>query len=184
MTPAWRRALVAFVVLSVSLTAFADDRPGKTELGFVPFGLAVTSGDGDLTVVGVPAGSGFFGPLPRGLYLQRFVTAKLALEPQVSATGFFGDGENFRTVSLSFRANYLFRGADRPSLYAFGGGGLWHAGGDGDGDTNPTIGTGVGYRRPIRSAGSLRIEAGYEHMFEDSGGTDVFSLSFGVALRF
>lgn len=128
MIPAWRRAFVSLVVLTIPLTAFAADEPGKTELGFLPFSVAVTSANGEnLTVVGAPAGGGFLGTGERGLYVQQFVTTKLALEPQLSATGFFSDGGNFRAVSLTFSTNYLFRGTEQPSPYAFGGGGLWHA---------------------------------------------------------
>ena len=44
---------------------------------------------------------------------------------------------------------------------------------------------GLGFRWPIRSAGSVRIEAGYEHMFGDEGeDADFFKLSVGIALRF
>jgi hypothetical protein len=51
-------------------------------------------------------------------------------------------------------------------------------------DTNPTAGGGVGFRQPIRSAGSFRVEAGYERMFGDGWDADTFKVSFGLALRF
>jgi hypothetical protein len=52
-----------------------------------------------------------------------------------------------------------------------------------DSDTNPTAGGGLGFRQPIRSAGSLRVEAGYERMFGDGWDADTFKVSIGLALR-
>jgi len=98
----------------------------------------------------------------------------------------FADEDDFHSLNASLRFNYLVSGPDRPSLYLFGGGGLMYVSfDDDDSETNPTAGGGLGFRQPIRSAGSFRVEAGYERMFGDEGGdADIFKLSFGFALRF
>ncbi len=195
MRSTWRRALLISVVLCLPWPAFAADQPGKVELGFVPFGFSVISdGDEDITIVGVPGGGSLFGLINTpGLYLQCFVTDKLAVEPQLSAMTVFADGDNFRMISLATRANYLFRGVNAPSAYLFASGGLVHIGeSDGEDENNPTLGFGFGFRHPVRSIGSVRIEAGYQRIFHDdadfrfdeSGGANTFGMSVGVALRF
>jgi hypothetical protein len=98
----------------------------------------------------------------------------------------FRRGRRFR-VAERVAARRLSRDRSRPSLaLPLRRGGLAYLGFDGDdSETNPTAGGGLGYRWPIRSAGSVRIEAGYERLFRDEGDdADFFKLSVGVALRF
>ncbi len=190
----WRRALLIALVLCLPWSASAADQPGNVELGFVPFSVTrFSDGGGDVTLVGAPGGGSFFALIRSpGLYLQCFVTDKLAVEPQLAAMGVFAEDDNMRTISLSTRANYLFRGANTGSAYLFASGGILHfSGSDIESETDPTLGLGVGFRQPIRSAGSVRIEAGYQHIFHDddsgfdaSGGANTFGVSVGIALRF
>lgn len=180
-----RRGVLLAGMLASPAGARAADEPGKVELGFVPFTVSRMSvGDESLTGVQVPASGSllYFGE--RGLYLQWFATQHVALEPQVSFNGFFSDGDDFSALNVSLRVNYLLSGPDRPSLYLYGGGGLLYLNFD-DSETNPTAGAGLGFRQPIRSAGSFRIEAGYERVFgEDGEDGDILKLSLGIALRF
>jgi hypothetical protein len=179
--------VVLLGVLALPAGARAADEPGKVELGFVPFTLSHLSVDDEsLTGVQVPASGSFVFTGDRGLYLQWFATRHVALEPQFSFNGLFSDGEDFKTLNVSLRINYLVSGPDRPTLYLYGGGGLLYVSyGDGQNDTNPTTGAGLGFRQPIRSAGSFRVEAGYERVFgEDGGDGDILKVSLGLALRF
>ncbi len=48
------------------------------------------------------------------MYAQWFAKEKLAIEPQLSATAFFGDGDA-RAISLALRATYLFEGSEKSS---------------------------------------------------------------------
>ncbi len=183
MRSARRRALLvaSFLVVPAVVLAQSPGKPAETEIGFIPLAVSsISSGDHRVTVVGAPAG-GFQGTVMRGMYAQWFVREKVAIEPQLSVTAFFGDGDA-RLISLALRANYLLQGSEKPSPYVFGGGGLWHVGGVSS-ETNPLIHLGVGYRQPIRTAGSVRVEAGYEHLFGESA-ADIFTVSLGLGLRF
>jgi hypothetical protein len=129
--------------------------------------------------------------LDRSLYVQWFATEHFALEPQISAFALFADDDNLTTFALSLRGNYLVSGPDRPSPYLFAGGGLWHIEWSDDGETHPLVGFGIGYRQPIRSIGSIRVEAGMEHVFdsssdewEESAASNSLRFAVGVALRF
>jgi hypothetical protein len=184
-----RRGLLLAGMLALSVGARAADEPGRVELGFVPLGVSHLSPTGDdesVTGIQVPASGSLFLTGERGLYLQWFVAEHLAVEPQLSYYGLFTDEDDFTSLNASLRLNYLVSGPDRPSLYLYGGGGLVYFDfDDGDSETNPTAGGGLGFRQPIRSAGSFRVEAGYERLFGDEGeDADVFKLSFGFALRF
>jgi hypothetical protein len=174
-------------ILALSAGAHAADEPGKVEFGFVPFSVSrLSSQDESWTGVQVPASGSLFFVGERGLYVQWFASQHFALEPQLSYSGLFTDDDDLNSLNVSLRVNYLVSGPDRRSLYLSGGGGLLHlsVGGD-DSETNPTVGGGLGFRLPIRSAGSFRIEAGYERMFGDEGqDADFFKLSVGFALRF
>jgi hypothetical protein len=185
--PILGRGFLLMGLLGLPAGAIAGDEPGKVELGFVPLSVArLSTGDESLTGLQAPASGFFLWTGDRGLYLQWFASTHLALEPQLSFSGIFGEDDDFKSLNASLRANYLVTGPDRRSPYLYGGGGLAHLSFDGDdGETNPTAGGGLGYRWPIRSAGSVRIEAGYERLFRDQGDDgDFFRLSVGVALRF
>jgi hypothetical protein len=174
-------------LLALSAGARAADEPGKVELGFVPLSVSRFSTDDDsFTGIEAPASGSFLWTGDRGLYLQWFASQHFALEPQLSFSALFAADDDFNALNASLRVNYLVSGPDRPSPYLFGGGGLLHLSFDeGDSEDNPTAGGGLGFRWPIRSAGSVRIEAGYEHMFGDEGeDADFFKLSVGIALRF
>ncbi len=180
--------LVTMCALWVCTAATAGAGDGRTEVGVVPFTLMRGSwGDENVTSLGVPAGSAFL-PLVRGVYLQRFVTDKAAIEPQLSAAAFFEDGSEIKTISIALRASYLVNGPDRPTVYAAAGVGVLHMDGFGDSETHPVLCVALGFRRPIGTAGSLRIEMGYEHVFESNRymdeGIDVLSAAVGFALRF
>jgi hypothetical protein len=193
MTSVLGRSLVALTITFVSTAAVADDAPGKVELGFVPFSLTYVPGNNDYyddssTVVRAGGGISFFNT-ERLLYLQVFATNKLAIEPQLSAVGEFEDYGDFWTLGLSLRANYLFSGADRSSPYVFAGGGFLYMnmpdgrGGE-ESETDPNVGLGIGFRHPIRTAGSIRVEASWERSFGDRDDTDFLKLALGFALRF
>jgi hypothetical protein len=185
MRSIWCRALLAAAVLCAPALVLAGE-PGRVELGVVPFDFSVISANGETEeAVSVPAGGSL--TLAQGVYLQCLVTDKIAIEPQASLAALFHDGDNLRRIQLGLRANYLFSGADRPSAYVFAGGGLSHTGiSDGESQTDPLIGLGVGYRHPVRSAGSVRVEVGYQHVFADSSddALNVFGFRVGLALRF
>jgi hypothetical protein len=180
-----RRGLLLAGMLALTAGARAAAEPGRVELGFVPFSVSRFSAGGEsVTSVQIPASGSFLVTGERGIYLQWFVSEHLALEPQLSYAGFFQEDDDFNTLIATLRLNYLLSGPDRPSLYLYGGGGLFYASfGDEDSETNPQAGGGLGFRWPIRSAGSVRLEAGYERLFSDDD-ADVFKLSVGVALRF
>jgi hypothetical protein len=185
-----RNGLATLAVLSLPALTFAGD--GKVEVGFVPFGLTYTSTDGEsITAVQVPGQSVF--NWDRSVYVQWFATKRFALEPQISAFTLFSDGDSVKQLATSLRGNYLFSGADTNSAYLYAGGGLWYYSWDeGDGETNPFLGGGVGYRHPFGSHGSVRFEVGYERLFSgegdewDSGSTDADGLkaAVGLAIRF
>ncbi len=184
-----RRAVPALAVLALPIVAAAGE-PGKVELGFVPFGVSYMSSNGTSATSVQAPGASMVTP-DRSLYVQWFATEHFALEPQISGFAFFADDDNITTLGLSLRANYLIDGPDRPSPYLFAGGGLWHMKWYEDGETHPLVGFGIGYRQPIRSIGSIRIEAGYEHIFDSSSdewdtseGINSLRLAVGVALRF
>jgi hypothetical protein len=183
----WCRVLVAVGILCVP-AALSAGEGGRIELGVVPFAFSVHSSDGETQeTLAMPAGG--YVSMARGVYLQWLVTDKIAIEPQASIAALFADGDNIRSILLGLRGNYLFAGADRPSPYLFAGTGLWHVGYSSEGDdseTDPLLGLGVGYRQTIRSAGSVRVEIGYEHVFAGDSRDDanVFSLAVGLGLRF
>ena len=180
-----RCGVLLIAMLALSSGARAADEPGRLEVGFVPLSVSYVSAEESLTGIQVPAAGSMFLTGERGLYLQWFATQHLALEPQLSYSGLFADEDTFNSLNASLRLNYLVSGPDRPSLYLYGGGGLMHASfDDDDGETNPTAGGGLGFRQPIRSAGSFRVEAGYERMFGDDWDADTFKVSLGLALRF
>jgi hypothetical protein len=186
MRAIWRRIPLAVVALCAPALALAGE-PGRIELGVVPFDVSVISANGETEeTVSAPAG-GFFTVASQGVYLQFLATDKIAIEPQASLTALFHEDDNLRRIQLSLRANYLFAGADRPSAYVSAGGGLTYAGLSGsDSETDPLIGLGVGYRHPVRSAGSVRVELGYQRVFSDSAddALNVFSFRVGLGLRF
>jgi len=182
-----RDGLVLAAVLVQPSGARAAEEPGKVELGLVPFTVSrISAGGESVTGLQIPASGSFFFTGDRGLYLQWFASRHFALEPQVSFSGLFSEDDDFKALNLGLRASYLVSGPDQPSPYLYGGGGLLYLSfDDGDSDTNPTAGGGLGFRLPIRSAGSVRFEAGYEHVFGDEGEEgDIFKLSVGFALRF
>lgn len=181
------RGLLLAGVLALPAGVRAADEPGRLELGFVPFAVSrFSAGDGSVTTVQAPASGSFLVTGERGIYLQWFASRRLALEPQLSFAGFFDEGDDFTTLVATLRLNALLAGPDRPSPYVYAGGGVLHAGfGDDDSETNPQVGGGLGFRWPIRTAGSVRLEAGYERIFSDEGDdADVLKVSVGVALRF
>jgi len=183
-----RRGVLLVALLALPAGARAADQPGRVELGFLPLTVSNFSAEGDesLTGVQVPASGSLFFTGERGLYLQWFATEHVALEPQLSYNGVFTDEDDFNSLNVALRLNYLVSGPDRPSFYLYGGGGLFYVNfDDDDSETNPTAGGGLGFRQPIRSAGSFRVEAGYERLFADEGAdADIFKLAFGFALRF
>ena len=180
-----RRGVLLIAMLALSSGARAADEPGRLEVGFVPLSVSYVSAEESLTGIQVPAAGSMFLTGERGLYLQWFATQHLALEPQLSYSGLFADEDAFNSLNASVRLNYLVSGPTVHRSTCTGGGRP---------DvrelrrrrqrTNPTAGGGLGFRQPIRSAGSFRVEAGYERMFGDGWDADTFKVSLGLALRF
>jgi hypothetical protein len=190
MRSTWCRALLAAGVLCAPAVVLAGE-PGRVELGVVPFDFSVISAKGETNEAVTLPGGGYLTEGSEGVYLQWLVTDRLAIEPQASLTALFYHGDNFRTIRANLRVNYLFAGADRPSAYVFAGGGLVHmgqtgAGEDNSSETDPRVGVGVGYRQPVRSAGSVRVEVGYQRILVGDSGDDIteFSFRIGLGLRF
>src|SRR5512138_1705468 len=161
MSSLWCRVCVALSMVCVPAAALAAEAPGRIELGVVPLDFSVLSSGGETEeLLSVPGGA-YFG-MTRGVFLQWLVTDKVAIEPQASAAVLFHDGKNVRSIQLGLRGNFLVKGAERPSPYLFAGGGLSHMGSSGnDSENDPLISVGAGYRQPIRSMGSVRVEVGY-----------------------
>lgn len=190
MRAIWRGAFLAGVLCAP--TVVLAEGPGRVELGVVPFDFSAISARGETTEAVTIPGNGYLTVPSAGVYVQFFVTDKLAVEPEASLTALFYryDGDNFRAIHANLRASYLFAGVDRPSAYVFAAGGLSHIGRTGaaesnDSETDPLGGVGVGFRQPVRSSGSVRVELGFQRIFVGSGNdTNAFSLRVGLALRF
>lgn len=121
--PILGRGLLLMGLLGLPAGARAGDEPGKVELGFVPLSVArLSTEDESLTGLQAPASGFFLWTGDRGLYLQWFASTHLALEPQLSFNGIFGEGDDFESLNASLRVDYLVTGPDRRSPYLYGGG--------------------------------------------------------------
>jgi hypothetical protein len=146
--------------------------------------LHSTQGGEDRTVLAWPSNVSSYLPGFRiGILAGRSMEHQVCLK-----TGFISisDGGSFHIMSFTGNYQYAFPMEGTVSPYLTAGLGLINVGGDGEGETTPMYGGGVGARFLVaESHGALHVEARFDHVSEGNTTIDsanIVSIQFGFDL--
>jgi hypothetical protein len=162
----------AFLIAATTASAQA---PRPIELG-IDAGVEIRLGDNSFTTISIPV-QAFRAGFP--------ISPRTSLEPKIMINVFSGDGDTFTQYRGELGLLYHL-GSDRyPGAYQRAGiyvrpfiGIVGFA--DGDSDSAGLLGAGLGWKHPLVSRLSSRLEANFEHQFGD-GDANAIGLLAGLS---
>ena len=171
-----KKFTVAAALTFVATAASAQvSTPRPLELG-IDAGVQMALGDNSFTVISIPA-QAFRVGFP--------ISPRTSLEPKIGITVISGDGDTFTTYRGELGLLYHLGSSRYPGAYQRAGiylrpfiGIVGFA--DGDSDSAGLLGGGIGWKQPIVSRLSTRLEANFEHQFGD-GDANAIGLLAGLS---
>jgi hypothetical protein len=173
-----RRTLrLGLLLAAIALPALADAQTAKVEIGASLANAIISVGDNDNgTVFGVPSSG--FGLTSPGVYASFFVAPRLAVEPQLGLVVASFNGDTSHIVNFVGQVNYFLGDVGRPGAYLLGSAGIIDSG---EGTITPkTLSAGVGYRFPVGSNLSFRLDGRYTRFFIGDEGANTIGLTFSI----
>lgn len=171
-----RFVLLLTLLLTLAHTSLAHAQ--KVELGSSLINAMFTTGDDNVTIVGVPSGG--FTMLSPAVYGSFFLGPKVAIEPQVGLLWISHDDDSDHILNLTGQIDYFLLGSDRSSPYLFAAAGLIEA--SGTDHTPKTYGGGIGYRVLFGDRLAMRFDGRYTHYTSGNGGDGENTVSLTMSI--
>jgi hypothetical protein len=167
--------VAAAFVLAATTASAQGSTPRPLELG-IDAGVEIALGDNSFTTISLPA-QAFRVGFP--------ISPRTSLEPKFAINILTGDGDTFTTYRGELGLLYHLGSSRYPGAYQRAGvyarpflGIVGFA--DGDSDSAGLLGIGLGWKHPLVSRLSSRLEANFEHQFGD-GDANAIGLLAGLS---